>query len=707
MQKILGFFRINIVLNRHIYWHVLFLFLFICNCSPKSSDKPITEQVTIRRDIYGVPHILAETEEAASFGAGYVQAEDNLELIAKLYLIGKGEASVYFGDEYIESDFNIIRFKIKTIAEERFDELSSKMRNLITCYADGVNHFINKNRDKIPDWIKQIKPQDVLTYGRYVILNNFIYSSSRYKNDRRRIMQMGSNMWAISPKRSESGKAMLLANPHLPWTGTFTWYEMHITVPKKLNIAGATSIGFPIIVVGHNEHLTWTQTNNSPDLVDIYELELVEKNHYKYDDKIKKFEIIDDSIKVKINGGYRWEKKDIYYSVHGPVIGFKGSKAYAVKYAGFNDIGFSEEWYDMGKAVNFDQFVNAVKKMEIPMFNICYADDKGNIFYIYNGQIPKRAKGYNWKDIVPGSTSKTEWMGYHKFEELPYLINPKSGYLQNCNDPPWYTSLQDLIPKENYPDYFEGDHLGLRTQRSLLMLEGDKKISFDEMVRYKFDSQLVLADRLKPELINICEKKIKENVKSKKLLTEIVNILKDWDNTAKAESRGANLFILWWNEYIKKANPIYKENWNSNKPIETPSGIGDPETALNSLIYSARELERIYGRIDIKWGENHRIKRGNIDLPIGGGDGNLGIFRVIRYNQFDNIFYADGGDSFVMAVEFSVPLKVFSILPYGISGNPNSKHYNDQMYLFASERLKPAFFTEEEIMKNLEKAYNP
>ncbi len=142
---------------------VFFVIVLLLNVIHCDKHRQIFKQVEIRRDLYGIPHILAKTEEAAFFGAGYAQAENYIELISKLYLIANGRGAEYFGTDYIESDFNIIRFKTRAIVEEKYNSLRPEIIKIISAFARGINHFINKNRNKLPDWIQEVGPKDILT----------------------------------------------------------------------------------------------------------------------------------------------------------------------------------------------------------------------------------------------------------------------------------------------------------------------------------------------------------------------------------------------------------------------------------------------------------------------------------------------------------------------------------------------------------------
>jgi acyl-homoserine-lactone acylase len=343
----------------------------------------------------------------------------------------------------------------------------------------------------------------------------------------------------------------------------------------------------------------------------------------------------------------------------------------------------------------------------IPKFNTGYADVDGNIYYIYGGAIPKRNRDYDWQNPVSGNTSDTEWRGIIPNKELPSLLNPESGYFQNCNGAPWYTNITAGIKPEDYPGLFIAEtELDLRSQISLKLLEYDKTISFDELKRYKWNSHIMLADRIKPFLVNAVLKH--DNFKSDIDLLKAVRALNAWDNSLGRNSRGGMLFLIWWNIYKYETEKIFAVNWNEKNPLDTPYGIGDDTTAINALRKAVKEMESKYSSTTVPWGEIHKIKRGEIELPLSGGPGGLGTLRVIGYQiRQNNSFVGNSGDSFIMITELSSPIKSVSILPYGNSGDPNSPHYKDQMPLFSTENYKPVWFYKEDILKNMERRYHP
>jgi acyl-homoserine-lactone acylase len=191
-------------------------------------------------------------------------------------------------------------------------------------------------------------------------------------------------------------------------------------------------------------------------------------------------------------------------------------------------------------------------------------------------------------------------------------------------------------------------------------------------------------------------------------LEDAANVLQRWDNTVSRESKGAMLFVTFWTKYREKARSVYRVAWDERQPATTPQGIGDGDTALAALAGAIREMKQKYGSLELPWGELHRLRRGSLDVPIGGLTGDFGAFRIIGYEEGkDGKFVARGGDSYVLAVEFTSPPTAYSIVAYSQSDDPKSPHFADQSRLFAEEKWKRAWFSEEDVAKNLKRSYHP
>jgi acyl-homoserine-lactone acylase len=695
-------------------------------CQAGEATPDLASQVTIRRDKFGVPHILASTEEAAAFGHGYAMAEDHILVLGRLFLRVRSEEARYFGEKFAQADLFQKQMHIYSGAESGYTQAPPWVQRILDGYAAGYNRYVDQHRAVLPEWVKRVSAVDVLAHGRRTVLMLFSMDFDQLK----RIGQQaalpnlpaaawarGSNMWAIGGRRSVSGRGILLGNPHLPWSEEFLFCEAHITVPGRVNVYGTTLVGSPVITIGFNEQLGWSHTVNLHDSDDVYELTLDPNDHhrYLYDGKSIPLRREEYSIEVKTESGLQTRRQEGYWSHYGPVLKLAGNKAYAFKSANQDETRMLEEWSLMGKAQSLDEFRRVLDMQALPMFNICYADRPGNVFYLFNGRFPDRPAGYHWEGVVPGNTSATEWNHLLPQARLPQLLNPPSGYVQNCNSAPWYTNAHTPIDRHHYPEDLTPNFNSLRQQLSVAMLEENEHFTLDQVRRCKVNTKMLLANRVKADLLKAISGQSVDGVS----LDEAVAVLEAWDNTTAPESKGSILFSTFWSKYGQRASQPYTQPWDESKPFSTPYGLGEPETARAVMAGAIKEMKKKYGTLAPPWGNVHRLRRGKLDVPMGGflseytgfrgaRFGDYGSFRVIRYDEDpDGKLAARGGDSFVLAVEFTTPPTAYSISAYSQSDDARSPHYTDQSALFARGEWKRVSFTEEEIARNLERAYHP
>ncbi len=227
------------------------------------NEKELAAQVTIRRDTFGVPHILAQTEEAAAYGQGYAAAEDHCLTMARLYLQARGELAAQFGEQFAEDDFRVKQLHMPQGAAAGYAGMPPWVQRIVDGYAAGYSRYVAQHRALLPEWVKPATGIDILAHGRRVLLMEFSMDLRQLDQINGKVarrpasgawdLAMGSNMWAIGKERSVSGKGLLLGNPHLSWAGSQIFWESQITVPGKINVCGTSLIGGPGVSIGFNE----------------------------------------------------------------------------------------------------------------------------------------------------------------------------------------------------------------------------------------------------------------------------------------------------------------------------------------------------------------------------------------------------------------------------------------------------------------------
>jgi acyl-homoserine-lactone acylase len=682
--------------NRVLAFTLSILFAFIIGCQSLGSPPRNTE---ILWDTYGIPHIYGKDTQSAFEAFGWAQMQSHGNLLLRLYGQARGRAAEYWGEEYLESDRWVLTMGVPNRARSWYEQQSPTFRGYLNAFAKGINKYAKEHPDLIDDSVEVLLPvkgEDVLAHLQRVLNFTFIVSPEQIAGVRQQESKAGSNGWAIAPKRSASGKAMLLANPHLPWSDLFLWYEAQITAPG-IDAYGATLVGIPVLTIAFNDNLGWTHTVNTHDGWDAYELKLLDKG-YRFDNKVRSFETTTLSMKVKQKDGKLLDRPIVVkQSIHGPVVSEKDGKAVALRVVGLDRPGVLEQWWDMARSQNLKQFETALQRLQLPMFTVMYADKDGHIMHLFNGQVPIRQKGdfEYWQGTIPGDTSKTLWTKVHPYKDLPRIVDPKSGWLQNANDPPWTTTFPTAIKADTYPSYMAPRSMDFRAQRSARMLFEDDKITLDEMVKYKHSTRMELADRILDDLIPAAQKQGGE------LALRAANVLKAWDRQANADSKGAVLFAAWAEQI--DWNKTFSKPWNENSPLTTPDGLADAKSAVATLEAAAAKVEKTYGSLDVAWGDVFRLVVSNKNLPANGGLGELGIFRVLGFAPAsEDRFQAVAGDSFVAAIEFSQPVRAMALTSYGNATQPGSPHVGDQLSIFVNKQLRPVWRERQEILAHLE-----
>jgi len=654
-------------------------------------------------DRWGVPHVYGRDDEGAAYGFGWAQAEAHGDLILRLYGRARGRAAEYWGERYAASDRVVRTMGIPGRAEEWHAAQSPEARRRLDAFVAGFNAYASAHPEKLRADNRAMLPvtaTDVLGHMQHVIHFSFLSQpadvAAGIAPSRR---EAGSNAWAIAPSRSASGNAMLLANPHLPWSGYFLWFEAQIAAPG-MDAYGAALVGFPFLGIAFNDHLGWTHTVNTLDGADVYELTLA-PGGYRWDGGVRAFETRTDTFRVRgADGSFRTEILPIRSSVHGPVLGERDGKAYAYRVAGLDQPHLYDQYWDMARARNFAEFETAVKRLQMPMFTVMYADREGRVMHLFNGQVPERSGGTfeDWSGVVPGDDPSTLWTGTLPYERLPRVVDPASGWLQNANDPPWTTTFPLALRPDDFPAYVAPRQMDFRPQVSARMLMADSSITFEEMIEYKHSTRVETADRFLDDLLAAAAAHGTPAAKS------AAEVLARWDRNTDAESRGAVLFKAWVHVMGERAQgrSPYAVPWSESDPLRTPRGLADPAAAAAALDAAAEMVKEAYGGLDVAWGDVNRLRLGSVDLPANGADDQLGVFHSLWTEPGeDGRFSAVGGDTYVAAVEFSDPVRARALLPYGNATQAHSPHRGDQLPLFSRKELRPVWRTRAEVEANL------
>ncbi len=649
--------------------------------------------VEILWDKFGVAHVYAKNVEGMFYGYGYAQMQSHANLVLKLYGESRGRGAEYWGEKDLALDKWVHVNEIPERSEKWFAMQTPDFQKYLTAFAEGMNEYARRHPEAIGAEYKQVLPVlpvDSLRHVHRIVHFSYVSSQSRVRaaatGRPADLSGQGSNAWAIAPKKSTQGTPMLLMNPHLPWQDWYTYYEIHLNGPG-MNLYGASQIGFPMLRFMFSDFLGFTQTVNGVDGSDLYRLAL-DGDGYRFDGAKKAFDKRTVTIAVKDAKPVALEIKK---SVHGPVVWDESGSTLAMRTAGLDRPFLIEQYWKMAIAKNFREYETQLKRLQVPTFNMTYADREGHIMYFFNAALPKRKKGdlAYWAGVLPGDTSETLWDGYHTYEELPKVIDPPSGWVQNTNDPPWTATLPYTKP-DAYPPYVAAKDYTFRTISSLEMLSRPERIDFAKFVEYKHSTEMELATRLKRALVEAAAG------------SEAAKVLEAWDGRADTDSRGAVLFEAWARKAfgpLLTNKSAFAVPADPARPFETPAGLKDPAAAAKQLAEAAAEVKKQFGRIDPAYGEARRFKFRGADLPGNGADGGLGAFRVIRYGPNGPVH----GETFVACVEWlrSGP-RAQVLMSYGNSSQPGTKHDVDQLPMLSEKKLRMAWRLRKDVLANLE-----
>lgn len=713
------------------YFHSLglaLLFLASSRAVPAAipPSEEIARSVTIYRDTYGVPHIDGPTDASVVFGFAYTQAEDYFWQLEDSYIMAVGRYAEVNGEAGLENDMLNRSFEIVSRSKEDFEKLEPQYKAIPEAFAAGVNWFLKHHPEVKPRLLDHFEPWYPLAQERNLLLS-FLYGqvhlgkSQIKKNLEGWRAHVGSNAWALGPQKTKDGHAMLFANPHQPYFGFGQWIEGHVRSGEGLDISGAALFGGPLISVGHNQNIGWSHTVNDPDVADAW-IETFDdpKNPlaYRYDGGYRTATEWKDTIKVGENGKTEERTYTFRKTHHGPIVGKKDdTHYYSARVARLFDGNRAKQNLGMAKAKNLEEFRTAMADLSLQMFNTVYADKKGDIYYLYNGSIPKRDPSFDWTKPVDGSDPKTEWGELHPLGELPQVINPPTGYVQSCNSSP-FTTTDDGSPfRGDYPLYMaeDKDDDKRRAKISRKLIREMKDVTFEDLEKSAFDTTIYWALTELPKYAREFEALKKTDPDLAAKVEPYLKHLLDWDCKGSAESTQATLCVDWYAQLYEGFYPaeVLKKQYLTN-----------PKLKFNALIVAAEKLKTVHGDWQVPWGKVNRIQRvanvadmlkisfkdDKLSYPSLGMPGPLGVVFTVYYTPTTfgrKNRYAVVGSSFMGIYEFGDRIKSKTLLQFGQSGLPDSPHFFDQAKLFSEKKFKPGWYYWEDVIAHTESKYHP
>lgn len=695
------------------------------------------KQVTIIRDNWGIPHVYGNTDADAVFGLMYAQCEDDFKRMEMNYIEKLGRMAEVKGESSLYDDL-LIRMVIDSAdAISDYNKAPIWLKKLCIAFADGMNYYLYKHPEFHPALLNRFQPWYPLlwTDGSIGAINTAGVSANELKsfysgsdapvslndsqnNDAYQEEKLtGSNGFAFAPSITESHHAILYINPHV------TLYfrpEVHMVSNEGLNAYGAVTWGQFFVYQGFNEHCGWMHTSSAVDAADTY-IEKLSKtdNGWTYEYDGKQLPVKEKEISLRYKNGTSVETKTFtaLFTGHGPIMTKRNGQYLSVKADNRLLNGLIQCWQRI-KAKSFADFKKTLDLKGNISNNTVYADAEGNIAYWHGNRIPIRDPKYDWSKPVDGTTSATEWKGYHSMDEIIHLINPPNGWLQNCNSTPFSVAGLNSPKRENYPAYMAPDGENFRAINAVRILPREKAYTIDKVITTGYNTYLAGFEKLIPALIQAFEKNVSPGDSLYTQLNEPITVLKNWDLHSGENSVATTLAVEWGQKIFRSI--MRSDGADQVEKTNHFAATASAQDLLPPLLATLNELKQKFGKWQMPWGEINRYQRltGNIvetyddnkpSIPVGFASSQWGMIPSYASHTYPGTKkrYGDNGNSFICAVEFGKRIKAKSLLAGGESGDPNSKHFNDQALMYSKGQFKDVLFYKEDVLKHAERTYRP
>ena len=549
----------------------------------------LSGQVEIARDEWGVPHVLAETDNGLFFGYGYATAQDRLWQLDYYRRKARGRLSEVIGPSGVEIDTVSHTIGLERTAETNLARFPDKTKRRLQAYTDGINAFMEESRSNLPiefallgyephEWtsldsvatwqefrwyltgrlpIIAIPDLAKRVLGEGALLDDFITGEAEdesivpkgsYPPSRTGEVHVGevisdpdegigSNNWVVSGGKSTSGAPMVASDPHIAFGAVSCWYEVHLSGPD-INVAGAGYAGVPGIVFGRNETLAWGVTNNICSQRDIYrEQEDPDwPGHFRFGDEWRpaKHETVEIAVK-----GEAPRTITITRTHNGPIVDellpepLRTTDKVSARWLG---TGFGDEitcMLDLAAAGNCEEAREALRDWIVPTWSYVFGDVEGHIAYQAVGRIPIRER---WnREYRPGWDPSHQWRGFIPYDALPALSDPAEGYARSANN---------RTAPEDYPYPLSGTwSSGHRALRIRQMLEEQERFSREDFARMQTDTLSMRAVEVLPSLVETLKQS------SDPTVLEAAGYLDEWNGRMDVDEVGASIFELFFAEF--------------------------------------------------------------------------------------------------------------------------------------------------------------
>jgi acyl-homoserine-lactone acylase len=712
------------------------------------------QNITIIRDDWGIPHVYGKTDADVVFGVMYAQAEDDFNRVETNYLNSMGRLAETEGEKEIYRDLRMKLFIDPADMKAHYEKAPAWLKALMNAYADGLNYYLHTHPKVTPRVIKRFEPWMALTFsegsiGGDIERVNLTQLEAFYgKTPTSSVASVappdlsrrsaegatadlsrrsaegakadgeprGSNGAAIAPSNTAAGKALLLINPH---TSFFFRAEAQMVSEEGLNAYGALTWGQFFIYQGFNDRVGWMHTSSGADNIDEYAETIVKKGdalHYRYGTEERPVTVKKVVVPYKTSAGVSQKEFTVYYTHHGPIVREADGKWISIRLMQ-EPLKALTQSYSRTKAKNYKAFRETMGLHTNSSNNTIYADADGTIAYFHANFIPKRDTKFDWTRPVDGSNPKTEWNGVHSIDETPGVLNPPVGWLYNTNNWPWSAAGPNSPKKADFPAYVDRNGENARGIHAIKVLENRKDFTVDALIGAAYDSYLPAFEKQIPALVKAWNGTSPGDPVKKKL-SEQIDLLRKWDLRWSVTSIPTTLAIAWGEEIGRMVADEAREARISAEDFIVTRAT--PTQLLQALATASDKLASDFGTWKMPWGDINRFQRVTGDIvqpfsdakpsfPVGftsGRWGSLASFGSRTYPGTKKL-YGTSGNSFVAVVEFGDQVRAKAISAGGQSGDPSSKHFNDQAARYATGNLRDVYFYRPQLEGHIDRQYRP
>jgi acyl-homoserine-lactone acylase len=685
-------------------------------------------RVTITRDDWGIAHVKGRSDADAVFGAIYAQAEDDFPRIERNYLTALGRQAEADGEASIWADLRQRLWIDEGELKAAYARSPAAMQRLMAAWADGLNHYLATHPQVKPKIITRFEPWMALSFtegsiGGDIERIDLDQLRAFYAGEPPAIAShkpalaepLGSNGFAIGPAKSTSGNAMLLINPH---TSFFFRSELQMTSDEGLNAYGASTWGQFFIYQGFNDRIGWMHTSSTgADNVDEFAETIVRNGSalaYRYGAETRSVQVRPVTIRFRRPDGSLGARTfTTYRTHHGPIIRAEGGKWIATALMHKPVEALQQSWLRT-KAMDLKSFETIADRFRANSSNnTVFASSKGETAFLFPQFMPRRKVGLDYLKPVEGSDPATDWQGLIPPAQLPRVVNPRGGWIQNTNNSPWGAAGPESPWQSKFPPYIEQGSPNARGQHAIMLLDRPDKLTLDGLLGLAFSPYLPAFAELLPPLAAAWDA-LPAADPLKAQLREPVSLLRGWDHRWSTGSEPTTLAVFWGQAMAQETPPDQRDR--------TVEWIGEqPASAkLAALARAVERLERDFGRWRIAWGEVNRFQRLTPDIkphfddsapstPVGFVSGNWGSLAAYGSRPYPNTkrWYGNYGNSFVAVVEFGPKVRARAVTAGGASGDPQSPHFNDQAERYATGNFREVYFYPEQLKSHTKRVYRP